>query len=342
MYMRAEPAREHSERARPGVTGRFALQKIAVLDTSVTSVNLGDQIIMAAARAVLGELFPGAFFVTLPTHEFLLWESYRVLRDCDYVFVCGSNLLKSRMLWRNQWKISPLDFLMRRNCLLLGCGWWHYQRPPDFYSRCMLRRILSGSHRHSVRDEYSRRQLQAAGIDAVLNTACVSMWSLTAQHCAAIPHERAPRVVTTVTGYAADAPRDRAFIQLLLKHYSEVLLWPQQPEDVGYYESLDAPGVRLVAPNLAAFSEFLRNNHADYVGTRLHGGIRALQLGKRALILAVDNRAIEIGADTHLPVVARQDTAAIERWIETPAPTRIALPTEAIAAWRTQFAAGRE
>ena len=168
MYMRAEPAREHSARAQRGVVGRDAVQKIAVLDTSITSVNLGDQIIMDAARAVLGRLFPGAFFVTLPTHEFLLWESYRVLRDCDYVFVCGSNLLKSRMLWRNQWKISPLDFLMRRNCLLLGCGWWHYQRPPDFYSRRMLRRILGASHQHSVRDEYSRRQLRAAGIEGVL------------------------------------------------------------------------------------------------------------------------------------------------------------------------------
>ncbi len=319
--------------------GRGAVQKIAILDTSVTSLNLGDQIIMDAARAVLGELFPAAFFVSLPTHEFLLWESYRVLRDCDYVFVCGSNLLKSRMLWRNQWKISPLDFLMRRNCLLLGCGWWHYQRPPDLYSRFMLRRILCGRHRHSVRDAYSGRQLQAAGIDAVLNTACVSMWPLTAGHCAAIPHERAPRVMTTLTGYAADAAHDRAFIQLLRRHYSEVLLWPQQPEDVAYCASLDQAGVRLIRPNLAEFTDFLRNSHVDYVGTRLHGGIRALQLGKRALILAVDNRAVEIGADTQLPVVARRDTAAIERWIKTPAPTRIALPAEAIAAWRTQFAA---
>jgi hypothetical protein len=324
---------------RMSTIGHDAVQKIAILDTSVTSLNLGDQIIMDAARAVLGTLFPSGFFVTLPTHEFLLWESYRVLRDCDYVFVCGSNLLKSRMLWRNQWKISPLDFLIRRNCVLLGCGWWHYQRPPDLYSRCMLRRILCSRHRHSVRDAYSGRQLRAAGIDAVLNTACVTMWPLTAAHCAAIPHERAPRVVTTLTGYAADAAHDRAFIQSLRRHYGEVLLWPQQPEDVAYCASLDQAGVRLIPPSLAAFTDFLRNNHVDYVGTRLHGGIRALQLGKRALILAVDNRAVEIGADTQLPVVARKDTAAIERWIKTPAPTRIALPTEAIAAWRTQFAA---
>lgn len=45
----------------------------------------------------------------------------------------------------------------------------------------------------------------------------------------------------------------------------------------------------------------------DYVGTRLHGKIRVLNREKRAIILAVDNRAIEIANDTALPVVRRED-----------------------------------
>ncbi|MES1196208.1 MAG: polysaccharide pyruvyl transferase family protein, partial [Steroidobacter sp.] len=156
-----------------------AVLKIAVLDTSVTSLNLGDEIIMDASRKVLRELFPNAFFVTLPTHEFFLWESYRVLKDCDYVFVGGSNLLKSKMMWHNQWKISPFDLLLRRDCILLGCGWWHYQSPADWYSRQLLRRILSRRYQHSVRDEYSRQQLLSTGVGNVLNTSCVTMWQLT-------------------------------------------------------------------------------------------------------------------------------------------------------------------
>src|SRR5438105_3475784 len=173
-----------------------AVLKIAVLDTSVTSLNLGDEIIMDASRKVLRELFPNAFFVTLPTHEFFLWESYRVLKDCDYVFVGGSNLLKSKMMWHNQWKISPLDILLRRDCILLGCGWWHYQNQADWYSRQLLRRILSQRYRHSVRDEYSSQQLHSAGVDNVLNTSCVTMWQLTAEHCVLIPKRRAPRAIT--------------------------------------------------------------------------------------------------------------------------------------------------
>lgn len=44
----------------------------------------------------------------------------------------------------------------------------------------------------------------------------------------------------------------------------------------------------------------------DYVGTRLHGGIRALQKNVRTLIIGVDNRAIEKKKDFNLPVVERE------------------------------------
>lgn len=314
-----------------------AVLKIAVLDTSVTSLNLGDEIIMDASRKVLRELFPNAFFVTLPTHEFLLWESYRVLKDCDYVFVGGSNLLKSKMLWHNQWKISPFDIFLRRDCILLGCGWWHYQRPADWYSRQLLRRILSRQYHHSVRDEYSRQQLLSAGVSNVINTSCVTMWQLSAEHCALIPKRRARRVISTLTGYNANPAADRMVLDTLLKNYEEVVLWAQQPEDFAYGNALSDGRVKWIAPNLRAFTNFMRDNDVDYVGSRLHGGIRALQMGKRTLILAVDNRAMEISRDTNLPVVLREDIGAVTHWINVPFETSIRLPLDAIEDWKLQF-----
>ncbi|HEX2586022.1 MAG TPA: polysaccharide pyruvyl transferase family protein [Steroidobacteraceae bacterium] len=314
-----------------------AVLKIAVLDTSVTSMNLGDEIIMDASRKVLRELFPNAFFVTLPTHEFFLWESYRVLKDCDYVFVGGSNLLKSKMMWHNQWKISPFDLFLRRDCILLGCGWWHYQSPADWYSRQLLKRILSSRYQHSVRDEYSRQQLISARVGNVINTACVTMWDLNAAHCALIPKRRAPRAITTLTGYNANPAADKAVIDTLLKHYQEVVLWVQQPEDFAYGVALSGGRVKFIAPNLNAFTTFMRDNDVDYVGSRLHGGIRALQMGKRTLILAVDNRAVEISRDTNLPVALREDIGAITHWINVPFETKIQLPQQAIDRWKQQF-----
>jgi polysaccharide pyruvyl transferase WcaK-like protein len=313
------------------------MRKIALLDPSTTSANLGDEIIMQAAHNILLELFPHAFYVKLPTQEFWLWQSYRIHKECDYMFVCGSNLLKSKMLWRNQWKIAPWDFLLRKRCILMGCGWRHYQAPPDWYSRYMLRRILADRFLHSTRDNYSAQHLRSIGLTNVRNTACMTMWKLNATHCASIPTARAPRAITTVTGYNPDPQADRAYLEILLQNYEEVVLWPQQPDDFAYVQQLNGGRINYLAPNLAAYTEFLRDNNVDYVGSRLHGGIRALQMGKRSLILAVDNRAMEIANNTGLSVVKRENVTAIDRWIKTPEPTRIRLPNEAIAEWLGQF-----
>jgi len=201
----------------------------------------------------------------------------------------------------------------------------------------LLKRILSRRYQHSVRDEYSRQQLLGAGVNNVINTACVTMWELTAEHCARIPKQRAPRVVTTLTGYNANPAADRAVIDTLLKHYEEVVLWVQQPEDFAYGVALSNGRLKLISPNLNAFTTFLRDNDVDYVGSRLHGGIRALQTGKRTLILAVDNRAVEISRDTNLPVALREDLGAINHWINVPAATTIRLPLQAINDWKQQF-----
>lgn len=313
------------------------MRRIALLDPSITSENTGDQIISEASQSVLDELFPDAFFVRLTTHEFHLWESYRIMNGCDHVFVCGSNLLKSKMLRRNQWKISPFDFFFRKECILLGCGWWFYQPPPKGYSAAMLKKILSRKYLHSVRDDYSRQQLSATQIGNVANTACVTMWRLSAPHCAAIPYEKAPIALVTVTGYKQDPAADTQLINLLLRNYEKLYLWVQQPEDHDYARLITAGRVEFINPNLKAYTEFLKDNHVDYIGSRLHGGIRALQQGKRTLVLAVDNRATEICRDTGLPVVERTDIASIERWINNPAPTVIRLPQASIDAWRNQF-----
>ena len=40
----------------------------------------------------------------------------------------------------------------------------------------------------------------------------------------------------------------------------------------------------------------IQDTECDYIGTRLHGGIRALQHGRRSLILSVDNRAVVLAS----------------------------------------------
>ena len=332
-------AASHARGASDAALNGARMQRIALLDASIASENLGDQIITDAAQAALESMFPHAFFVRLTTHEFHLWESRRIIDGCDLVFVGGSNLLKSNMIRNNQWKISPFDYFLRKECILLGCGWWYYQEKPNWYASRMLNRILSKKRVHSVRDEYTRTQLGRATIDNALNTSCVTMWELTPEHCAAIPTRKAPIAVLTLTGYSQNAVADRALVELLLKKYEKVFFWVQQPEDHAYGQQISDGRVEFISPNLKTYTALLDDSHIDYIGTRLHGGIRAIQRGKRALILAIDNRATEIARDTNIPVVERTDTAAVEAWIDTPARTEIRLPQARIDAWKAQFRA---
>ena len=116
-----------------------------------------------------------------------------------------------------------------------------------------------------------------------------------------------------------------------------VAFWPQGRDDFDYERDLGFDGV-ILERSLTALDAFLGScKSIDYVGTRLHGGIRCLKAGARCLILTIDNRARSISHDTGLPTAARGDHRALERWIEgAPAPNLL-LPERAINMWRGQF-----
>ncbi|MHA5207616.1 hypothetical protein R5R49_08710 [Oenococcus oeni] len=80
--------------------------KIMLLDTSITSENIGDAIIMDAVRKELKNIFPNSFFVNAATHD-TTGKSARIVHESsDFTFVGGTNLLsgiyrgKNKMQWR--------------------------------------------------------------------------------------------------------------------------------------------------------------------------------------------------------------------------------------------------
>jgi len=75
----------------------------------------------------------------------------------------------------------------------------------------------------------------------------------------------------------------------------------------------------------------------DYVGSRLHGGIRALQFKKRTLVIGIDHRSAEIANDTGLPVLRRTEMNGLETWVNGNLPTRINLPTDNITNWKANL-----
>lgn len=311
---------------------------IALLNPSIASENTGDTIIIDAVMLELGDLFKDEHFVNIPTQDRIGAFSKAVAARANHRLVGGTNLLSSHMLKFKQWKINFLDTLQLNDVTLMGVGWWQYQGKPDIYTAAVLRRVLSGEALHSVRDEYTKQKLQSIGIDNVINTGCPTMWRLTPQHCAQIPTGKADSVVLTLTDYKASPSVDRKLIEVLKSFYKKVYFWPQGSGDLRYINELGVEGMEIIPATLTAYNSLLDGDGTiDFVGTRLHGGVRALQKFRRSLILAVDNRSIEISKDTGLPVIGREAYDKLEQWILGVEPTSINMDLTAIQQWKQQY-----
>jgi polysaccharide pyruvyl transferase WcaK-like protein len=127
-------------------------------------------------------------------------------------------------------------------------------------------------------------------------------------------------------------------LEIVLANYEKIYLFPQMMGDAQYVQNINlGRDIKVISPSLAAYDQILASEELDYIGTRLHGGIRALQHGRRSLIIEVDNRAAEIASDTNLPTVKRDDFNAVKHWIKNDSPTIINLPLTEIASWKAQF-----
>ncbi len=315
------------------------MKVISVFDTTISDYNLGNEIIMEAVYRHLREIFADDFFFKLPYME-ITRHTLGYIGRSDLVFFGGTNSLSSRMERYKQWGVSLFKSLFIRDVILMGLGWWQYQERESLYTRILLRRLLSRGHLHSVRDAYTEAKLRKLGFSNVVNTGCPTTWDLTPGHCASIRPQKADEAIMTLTDYHKDPERDRQLVDLLLGSYRTVRVWIQGVGDREYVESIGQGRLGIIAPTLRAFDEALANPGVDYVGTRLHAGIRALQHQRRTIVIAVDNRALEMQRDINLPVVARGDHDALHAMIHGAFATRIGVPLEAIARWKGQFRSG--
>jgi polysaccharide pyruvyl transferase WcaK-like protein len=312
-------------------------RSITLIDTSLAASNIGDAIIMDAVRHELSDLLSRVRTFTIASHERMSRLSRSLLRQSDFAILGGTNALSSRMWFRCTWKLSFIDGLFCGRIVLMGCGWYQFQRAPDPYSRWLLWRVLSNEHVHSVRDSYTKKMLNSIGINNVVNTGCPTLWRLTPEDCRRITIEKGDCVLTSLNTYFPNKKLDGALLKTLRQHYPKVYFWIQNPADYAYVQQLDKD-VIFLNPTLAALDEFLASQPAlDYVGNRLHAGIRALQHGKRTLIVEVDNRASMMGADFGLPTVERDNFARISSWIRRSSQIELRLPRSAIEDWKRQF-----
>lgn len=263
------------------------------------------------------------------------------MKQAKYKFVCGTNLLTSNI--EHHWRWILPDGIRRklhyRNAILLGVGWGEYQDACSDYSRMVYRVMLNPVVQHSVRDQYTLNKLNEAGFRNVINTGCPTTWALTPEFCRDIPTRKSKDVVTTITDYRRDPEHDNEMLAILSRNFDHVYLWLQGQQDGAYLQTLDIPtNLTTIPASLDAYEAVLRKGGVDYVGTRLHAGIHALNHKIRSIILAVDNRATEMGLDVNLPVIQRSEiTAELEKNINSDFSTEIQIKQKNIEAFKAQF-----
>jgi polysaccharide pyruvyl transferase WcaK-like protein len=317
------------------------VRHIHILDTSVATDNVGDEIIADASRRIVARLFPDALLSTSASHDGLGPFGRSLVAEADVALLIGTNALTAldQRRFRFIWTIAREDIAVLRNkVVLFGVGANRDFDQINWRQKRLLDAVLSKDHTHSVRDEQGRRLVEMIG-RKVVNTSCPTLWAY-AQTPPQVPETKADRVIFTLTKHKPD-PADAALVRILRDRYATVAFWPQQLRDLGYLREItpSLEGIEIVAPNLAAYDRFLAAAPVDVIGTRLHGTIRGLLHGRRCLAITIDNRARDIGAETGLPVLDRarvpEDLAGL---IDQPRTLNLLLPQNRIAEFQAQFA----
>lgn len=328
------------------------MKNILMLDTSVASLNQGDEIINISIKNNWNELFEKNYIMKLPTHtpvytpfQCFLYNKKKLntFNNADYKFLCGTNALYTNMLRPlPSWNINIFNCGMVKNTICLGTGLGVNSNKVNLYTKLLYKKVLSRDFIHSVRDEKTKKFLQKLGFKAI-NTGCPTLWGLTPEFCKDIPNHKSNKVIFTLTSYEKDIKNDQLMINILKENYEKLYFWPQSIGDMEYLNTLsNIDNITCISPNITEYDKIL-NDNVDYVGNRLHGGIFAMQHKCRTIIISIDYRAKEMSKTYSFKCIQRnQISNMLENLINTEWETRIdGLDFEKIEEWKRQFSDGK-
>ena len=324
------------------------MKKVVIFDTAIATSNLGDEIILDSLKKELAFLLDDSFVMRFGSHVKNFGVKHSLVGDrktdfsyeADYKLILGTNLL-SRDLRRSQgqWPIDNLNSWLYWGSILAGVGTTYSEGRITAYSKKIYRRILRRDFAHSVRDDESKRFLESLGFQAI-NTGCPTLWGITPELCQKIPSKKAKRCVLSLSGFTdqLDREHDQMLLDILRQNYEELYFWCQTSLDESYLDTFD--GVEEIPRiySLTKYEELLREGDIDYVGTRLHGGIYAIQHEVRTIVIAIDHRARGFNATNNVPICERQDIPTrLADMIQGEWQTEIIVDRTAIDSWKSQF-----
>ena len=326
---------------------------IALLDPSLQnnegaeSTNLGDLIIFESILENIQSLFPGKELVRVSSHVPLENKHRKLFNQAFLSFIGGTNLLTYHIV---RYMLMPIRnsnlvwlFPGIKNLIIFGAGWGYgYGQPISIRTRIFYKKFLHPEFIHSLRDQYSADKLARQVAINTCNTSCPSTWSLNIEQTNRTKFNKA--CLFTFTDYETNPGADEKLLGILFNHFDELIFFPQGAGDEEYIRSLplykkNKEKVFILPHSYTEFKKFLAHNEITYAGTRLHGGIKCLQHNNESMIIAFDNRAVEIAKDINLPICSRSDYSVLSDWLEGKKVFKksIQLPQEAITKWKKQF-----
>ena len=326
--------------------GAHPFTHLHLLDTSIASDNIGDEIIMEAVRRETRRLAPHAYWTTSSTHDGLGPFGRGQVERADWVILGGTNGLYSRFQGEGMvsWTLRGEELsLLKGKLVLWGVGAQGRGESLDPRQGNLLGSLLADAVPHGVRDRSAQLLLEKLGKNSTW-VGCPTLWTQAGREIGS--PERPGTVCLALTAHRPNRLKDRELLGQLRRVYHRFCFWPQQPRDLDYFRALmgpeEAKAVEVLPPNLEALDEFLRTTDADYVGTRVHGGIRAIAHGRWSVLLGIDHRAEEVGGSVGIPVLPREAVGELGNLLARHEPYRIELPAEALQRfrefWQTRWA----
>jgi polysaccharide pyruvyl transferase WcaK-like protein len=306
------------------------------MDTSISDYNLGNQIIMDAVYEQMNDIFPNRFLFKIPYMEITKY-TLNIINKSKICFFGGTNSLVAKMENYSQWGIDRYNYKKIDNLILFGVGWWQYQEGISKFTKKVLRKLLMNQYIHAVRDSYTEMKLRSIGISNVINTGCPTIWNLSDYKINTCSQTKS--VIFTITDYNQNPTRDRKLLSLLRKRYDNIYCWIQGAGDMRYLQNYDfIKNIKIIPPRLTNYGDILNNTNVDYVGTRLHAGLKALQMRKKTFIIGIDNRAIEMSNDFNIPVIPESEFDNLETLLYADSyQTQFNIPKKNVEIWKNQF-----
>lgn len=324
------------------------MKSIVEFDTAIGTSNLGDEIILQCLENELGFLLDESFIMRFGTHvknldlkKYLFGsQKLQFAYEADFKIIMGTNLLSRDIKGTQaQWPIGGLDSWLYKDCIMAGVGTTLGEGTTTKYSKKIYNRILRKDFYHSVRDEESKKLLEDMGFKAI-NTGCPTLWKFTPEFCKQIPTKKSNKVIFSLSGYKAQRNRknDKALIDILRENYDEIIFWCQTSRDELYLDTFenveDIPRIY----SLEKYAQILDEGNVDYVGTRLHGGVYAMQHKVRSIIISIDHRARGFHDTNNLVICERDEiNEKLADMINGEIVTDIKLMQENIDFWKEQF-----